>query len=259
MAKGKNGRIHLLDELRGFAIICMVFFHAFYTGYSIFGWSFAGRLLDFFTPAEPYFAALFIVISGISCHLSHSNFKRGLILAAISIALTLITWAGGFIGLDGIVIWFGILHLLAFCILFSALLEKALKKIIPLLGIAMNAAMFFITYNVGIDRGGFLNLFGYKISLPGFLYTNNWLCPFGFYTRSFYSADYFPILPWLFMFLCGYYLGMYAKKGKFPAFCYNQHIRPLSFVGKYTLWIYIFHQPVIYGLFWAISFIMSHI
>ena len=67
------------------------------------------------------------------------------------------------------------------------------------------------------------------------------------------------ILPWFFMFICGYYLGTYAKKNKFPQFFYNQHIRPLSVVGKYTLWIYIFHQPVIYGLFYALSFIMSHI
>ena len=40
MAKGKGGRIHLLDELRGFAIICMVFFHAFFTAWSMFGFEF---------------------------------------------------------------------------------------------------------------------------------------------------------------------------------------------------------------------------
>lgn len=259
MAKSKGGRIYLLDELRGFAIICMVLFHAFYTASDFFNSHVATTLLNFFMPAQPYFAAMFIVISGISSNLSHSNMKRGLILAAISIGLTLITWSAGFIGMSGIVIWFGILHLLAFSILFTALLSSVLKKIHPLLGIAMNALLFYITYNVSIDKGAYLNFFTKKIALPDFMYTSDWLSPFGFYTRSFFSSDYFPILPWFFMFLCGYYLGMYAKKGKFPKFCYNKHIRPFAFVGKYTLWIYILHQPVIYGLFSAVSFIMSHI
>ena len=259
MAKGKGGRIHLLDELRGFAIICMVFFHAFFTAWSMFGFEFGKTLFYFFQPAQPYFAALFILISGISCNLSHSNIKRGLILAGISVALTAVTYSGRFIGIYGITIWFGILHLLAFSILFVAIAWRALKKIIPIVGFIINLLLFFVTYFVSRDNGGFINLFFIKIDLPDILYTTDWLCPLGFYSENFFSSDYFPILPWFFMFICGYYLGTYAKKNKFPQFFYNQHIRPLSVVGKYTLWIYIFHQPVIYGLFYALSFIMSHI
>ncbi len=259
MAKGKGGRIFLLDELRGFAIICMVLFHAFFTASAMFGWSWGTSLYEFFLPAEPYFAALFIIISGISSNLSHSNAKRGLILAGISIALTVVTYMGKFVGIYGITIWFGILHLLAFSILFVALLGRGLRLIHPIVGMLISAALFYITYNVDLYRGGYLNLFGNTVNLPDSLYSTDLLCPFGFYSISFFSADYFPLLPWLFMFLFGYYLGMYAKKGKFPKFCYNKHIRPFAFVGKYTLWIYIFHQPVIYGLFYVISFAISHI
>ena len=66
-------RIHLIDELRGFAIFCMVFYHAFYTVGVLFNIGWAMVLLNFFTPAEPYFAGLFILISGLACNLSYSN------------------------------------------------------------------------------------------------------------------------------------------------------------------------------------------
>lgn len=62
MAAGKK-RIYLLDELRGLAVFCMVFYHAFYSMSEFFGFEIGTKLLDFFTPAEPFFAALFIVIS----------------------------------------------------------------------------------------------------------------------------------------------------------------------------------------------------
>ena len=59
-------RIHLLDELRGFAVFCMVFYHAFYSIGYFFNWDWGLVLLNFFSPAEPYFAGMFILISGIS-------------------------------------------------------------------------------------------------------------------------------------------------------------------------------------------------
>ena len=62
MAAGKK-RIYLLDELRGLAVFCMVFYHAFYSMSEFFNIAVGTKLLDFFTPAEPFFAALFIVIS----------------------------------------------------------------------------------------------------------------------------------------------------------------------------------------------------
>lgn len=259
MGKGKSNRLFLLDELRGFAIICMVLFHAFFTASEMFGWPVATKLLNFFMPAEPYFAALFIIISGISCNLSHSNAKRGLILLGISVAMTLLTYSARYIGLYGIEIWFGILHLLAICILFVALAGRGLKKIHPIVGILICAFLFYFTMHIDIYKGAHLNFFSQVVELPQSLYKNDLLCPFGFYSHDFYSADYFPLLPWLFMFLIGYYLGMYVKKGKFPKFFYNKHIRPFAFVGKYTLWIYILHQPVIYALFYAVSLVMANI
>ncbi len=44
-----------------------------------------------------------------------------------------------------------------------------------------------------------------------------------FITALFKSADYFPLIPWLFMFLFGAVFGKYAKEEKFSEFAYKSH------------------------------------
>lgn len=113
MAAGKK-RIYLLDELRGLAVFCMVFYHAFYSMSEFFNIAVGTKLLDFFTPAEPFFAALFIVISGISSRLSHNNTKRGVRLLCVALALTVVTAViMPMMHFEGAEIYFGILHLLS--------------------------------------------------------------------------------------------------------------------------------------------------
>ena len=48
-------RIHLMDELRGFAVFCMVFYHGFYTLAFLMNQSWGEWLYRFFMPAEPWF------------------------------------------------------------------------------------------------------------------------------------------------------------------------------------------------------------
>ena len=87
----RKGRIHLMDEIRGLCVLLMIFYHAFYTMSMLFHWELGTKLLVFFSPAEPFFAGLFILISGISSQLSHSNLIRGLKLLGVALALTLVT------------------------------------------------------------------------------------------------------------------------------------------------------------------------
>ena len=87
----KTGRIHLLDELRGFALLCMIFYHAFYTMFMLFHMEIGAQLIRFFMPAEPFFAGVFVLISGISSHLSKNNWSRGGKLLAVSMLITAVT------------------------------------------------------------------------------------------------------------------------------------------------------------------------
>lgn len=64
----------------------------------------------------------------------------------------------------------------------------------------------------------------------------------------FSSSDYFPLLPWVFLYWVGYFFARW-----FRARCTAQPglppkaLRPLCAVGSRTLLIYMLHQPVIYG------------
>jgi len=245
-AQAKQPRIILLDELRGFAVLLMIFYHGFYVAYAAFDFSIGKVLFDFFTPVEPFFAGLFIVISGISSRLSRSNAKRGLKLLGVALAVTLVTAVLlPLAGAGGFGIYFGILHFLALSMLAFAALRPLLDKIKPAWGAAASFALYFLTRGLtagwlGPNISGFL-----KFSLPARLYEIPWLFPLGVCTSSFSSADYFPLIPWFFIFAAGTFLGAALKQGKVPGSAYRRRVPPLAFLGRHALAVYIAHVPAV--------------
>ena len=248
-AQARKQRIHLLDELRGFAVVCMVFYHAFYSMADIFGMELGRTLLNFFMPAEPFFAGLFILISGIASRLTRSNVKRGAKLLIVAVLLTAATLLLTLFGINQ-VIWFGILHMLAVSMLAFALLQPLCDKIHPGVGMAVCAVLFLITMHIG---EGYLGFSFARLNIPQALIDLPFLFPVGIHNSLFSSADYFPVFPWIFVFFFGAFLGVYARDGKFPKCFYRSHIRAFSVVGRYALPIYIVHQPVIFGVMELIS------
>lgn len=112
--------------------------------------------------------------------------------------------------------------------------------------IAACGALFAFTANVW---DGYLGFFSIPlIPLPDVLYETNWLCWLGVYSPTFQSADYFPLLPWIFVFFGGVFLGRYARAGKFPKWTYRRHVPFLSFFGRHALVLYVVHQPVFLGI-----------
>ena len=74
------------------------------------------------------------------------------------------------------------------------------------------------------------------------------LFPLGLVAPGFFSADYFPLFPWLFVFLMGTYLGGPMKAGRFPAFFYKISPGFFGAVGRHALIVYLLHQPVLFCL-----------
>jgi len=252
-------RIRFLDEVRGLCVVLMVAYHALYVLGYLFSVSFARWLFDFFTPIQPFFAGLFVVICGISCHLSHNNLKRGVLLAAFAACLSLVMWAAvKWNVLDQYsYIWFGVLHCLAACILLYVLFSPTLRLIPPWLGILINGILLFLCWHVPYDSGGYLGIHGlFRIPLPTFEANNPWLYAFGL-CPVYGASDYFPLIPWFFCFLIGTYIGVWAKNGKFPNTLYRSRIPFLSAVGRHALWIYALHQPIIYGICYAVTYFIS--
>lgn len=252
-AASPRRRIYLMDELRGFAVFCMVFYHAFYTLAYLFNLSIGKALLFFFMPAEPWFAGLFILISGISSNLSRSNTRRGLKLAAVALIVTLATW----LVVPEERITFGILHFLAVCMILYGLAQRFLlhaDRGFQWWPVVVCAVLYLLTREIG---SGTLGIGPASVSLPSALYATDWLAPLGFHTHAFYSADYFPLLPWVFVFFAGTSLGLLAAEERFPEWTYRSRVPFFSWLGRHALVIYVLHQPVIYGVSLLVSSLFS--
>lgn len=250
-------RIALLDETRGLCVLLMVFYHLFYTAGEFFDFGAFSKLLELFSPLEPIFAGLFIVICGISSCFSHSNVLRGLKLAGVALLITVVTaFIMPWMGFDGTQIWFGVLHMLSLCILLYAPLAKPLSKIPPQIGILVSLILYVFTRFIDEGIFGIPYVDAMNIHLPQELYDCGWLFPLGFHNGQFFSADYFPLLPWSFLFLAGTFAGGWLSRASLPEAVCRVHIRPLAFMGRHALIIYVLHQPIIFALCFPLSLLI---
>lgn len=249
--KINQNRIFLIDEIRGFAILCMVLYHSVFDAIYLFDLSFPFFFSEPMNFIRDVFAGLFIFISGTACRFSRNNLKRGIICFSFGMAMTAGTW----LVMREDMIVFGILHMLGISMILFSWLRPLLDRISPKLLSGLLILFWILTSSVS---KGFLNLFWvYEVPLPEVLYETNLLSPLGFYSTTFRSADYFPMLPWFFLFLWGSLAGVPLKERKFPTFFYQSHLPFLSAVGRHTIYIYLLHQPVIFGVLSLISFLMG--
>jgi uncharacterized membrane protein len=227
----------------------MIFHHAFLDVGDVLGLSWGYDVFDKLCTVQPIFWAIFIIISGFCTRLSRNSVKRGLIVFGCALVVTFVTVPiMHLIGFVGAEIYFGILHCLGICMIVTGLLMPIIKKIDYRVGAVVCILLFLLCYKI---ESGTL-CFG-LINLPDALYSSNILAPLGFHNNSFYSADYFPILPWIFMFLFGAFVGKIAVDEKLPDLMYKKHSKFLSFVGRNSLWVYLAHQPVLYAIMMIIG------
>lgn len=240
------GRVHLIDEVRGFAIIMMVVYHTFFDLVVIFG----VKIPAFYSPLVQglviLFAGLFIFISGAACHFSHSNLRRGIVCFCLGLALT----AGTVLFMPDERILFGILHLLGASMLLFPLFAPLLRRLPPLAGMLGYLALFALLYHVPDGYVGWKGFF--SLPLPRGIYDLHGLFWLGFPGSGFFSSDYFPLIPWSFCFAAGAFFGVLVKGRRLPGWVYAPHCPPLAFVGRNTLIVYLLHQPVVYGVLWAV-------
>ncbi len=246
MAK-KSTRIFFLDEMRALALIGMVIYHAAYDLYAIFGLDF-----DFYSTGwdtlQMAVCCTFIVIAGISSRLTKNALKHGLVVLGCGILMTVFTY----FFMRSQTIWFGVLHFLGCSMIIYHLFRKSVKKAPALLGAVISFGIYLAFY--GIASGTVL--FG-NVAVPENLYFSNFLAIIGLPGPGFRSADYFPLLPWFFLFLSGCFIGKYFKERKIPDFMMNKHSDFLCKIGSNTLVIYIIHQPIIYALLYAFFWVVD--
>ncbi len=224
-----GGRIESIDAARGLCVLLMVAHHFLYDLAAFLGapwWIFTNPVLDV---AHYFFAGMFIFLSGVSSRFSHSNIRRGLKVLCAALAITLVTW------LMDMPILFGILHFLGFCMVFYGLVWRPLDKLPD-----RAAPVLYIVLLIASDVA--VNLANAAGS------DSRWLWPLGIYYPGFESADYFPIFPWLFVFLLGTWAGEKIKAGVLPKRFYELNPRFLPAVGRKAFIIYLVHQPILYAI-----------
>lgn len=223
-----------LDAVRGFLVVEMVVFHFLYDLVYLYGWN-----IPWFTGTpgqwwERTIAGGFILLSGVVAPLSRRPWRRtaGLALAAFIVTATTVFF------MPDQLIWFGILHFLAAASAMHALAGRWFAKW-PVAAAAPFLFVFLILFSLPVGHVGFGPL---QWQLPGAWYQSVLLAPLGFPPPFFQSADYFPLLPWLFLYLAGVILSPWAlaKLPRKPVGAFW-----LRWVGRNALAIYLLHQPVI--------------
>ena len=246
LAKNKTapGRYALLDELRGLDLVSMMLYHACWDLAFLFGvemkWYAA-------TPGHLWqqsICLVFILLSGFCVPLGHHTLRRGATVFGAGALITAVTLL--FMPEDRVI--FGVLTFLGAAMLLTGILEPLLQKVPPAAGLVVSAVLFALCYSVS---SGWVGVGSWKLLLPQGLYANYLTAFFGFYPEGFFSTDYFPLLPWLFLFWAGYFLHFCMGRARMEPLR-RSVCAPLGWLGRHSLVIYLLHQPVIFGVLWVI-------
>lgn len=242
-----SARLWEVDTLRGVAIILMVFYH-FTWDLVYFGWSQANLLVGPWQWFARGIATIFIFVLGVSLTLSDARetqrlgqppsfmkyLGRGGKVFGLGLIVTVSTYF--FIG-HGFVI-FGILHLLGAAIILAYPFLRSNRWV------SLGAGLLVIVAGMLVDS--------WVVSYP-------WLIWLGIKQASRYMVDYYPLLPWFGLALLGIFAGysLYpqgVRRFPLPNLAALTPIRGLRFLGRHALLIYVLHQPILIGLFMALSF-----
>ena len=246
---GHNNRFWDVDVVRGFAIIMVALYHLIFDLDNFAGYPIESTA-GFWAVFADASAFLFVFLVGLSLSISYARagaagsdrglfgkyLRRGIRIFGYGMLITLVFRLADY----GYVI-FGILHLIGLSIILAYPFLR-LRYVNLLLGLSLIAA------------GAYLRAEGFIVGgAAGVLLT-----PIGILPEGLLMPDYRPLLPWFGVVLLGVYSGNAAylvwrrKSTPSPA---PRAARPLAFLGRHTLLIYLIHQPVLIAALWALGII----
>ena len=234
-------RYALPDTLRGLTLLSMIAYHGCWDMVYILGADWPWYQSSGAYLWQQSICWTFILLSGFSFSLGRRHWRRGRLVFGCGAVVTAVT----LVVMPGQEIWFGVLTLLGSCMLLGALLERPLGRVPAGAGLVLSAALFVLTRSVNRGYLGFEGLC--LAALPGELYRNMATAYLGFPFPGFRSTDYFSLVPWLFLFLTGYFLFRLTGQ-RLAAAPDLGRCAPLEALGRRSLLVYMLHQPVLYGL-----------
>ena len=279
-----RSRFEELDLLRGLAIVGMVIYHLLFI-LNFFG--VYGVNLEF--SAMQIFAGIvrfdFLVLVGVGMVISYyrilgkmensvslgrarwcailQQWKRGAMVGGVAMVVTVATYF--YVRED--FVRFGILHLIAVSILFWSFFVERKWVVLILALVSFWMGGWFEWMRIGgVDFSG--------VWLGYFLRDRNWNAQ---------SVDYFPLFPWIGMVGIGVFLGHifypkgvrrggavdavtddgefvsgaagYARSAHYAHSCVAKLKKPICFLGRHSLAVYMIHVPVIMVVLWALRLV----
>lgn len=229
----RTQRLPVIDALRGIALVAMIIFHA--------SWNLdAFRFTQMGVVSAPAWlgfaktiAGSFLVLTGLSLALAddagHSTMARLKRIGRIALAAALVSVATYYVFPDAFV-YFGILHHIAL----AGLIAWPLLRVHWVLIVGLAAAIVFINHTVAMDAAD-----------------TRWLAWIGLSRNVPPTNDYVPVFPWFAVVLAGLLLAriILARPALMTALqAQPSWTRPLVWMGRHSLVIYLIHQPVLFGL-----------
>lgn len=235
-----RARYTLPDMLRGVAVISMVLYHTAWDLVYIFGvrWPWFGS-----AGADIWQASIawtFILLSGFCWALGRHRLRRALLVLACAAAISAVT----LILMPQNAIRFGILSLLGTGMLVTIPLDKVFRRVSPYVGLVVCGLLFVLTRHVS---AGYLGCGEWTLALPQQWYANDLTAYLGLRYAGFFSTDYVPLLPWLFLYWVGCFAYLICVRWDMMRYLSSFACPPLEWIGRRALLIYMLHQPLIYG------------
>lgn len=258
-------RFETLDTFRGLVILNMIAYHFLYDVFVIFGKDPRWYQHSVVFAWQQFICCSFIILSGfVWPYGKKKNFKRGIFVNLLGFVITAFT----LLFTPQEAIWFGILNFLGCAILLmfpvAFVYDKRQNRLhahtasrsssIGLwVGLFCSLGLFLLLRNIQHRYLGFY-MFGLSAAdmtfctIPSRWYTLKIGIPFGFPPSTFHSSDYFPLLPWFFLYVFGFFLGRILENKDWFLCLAHGRLPLINWIGRKSIWIYLFHQLICYGL-----------
>lgn len=254
-------RFHLIDTLRGFALVNMIIFHALWDVAALITQPWGIIVAQFMQSPGSYIwqqciGVSFIFISGFCWSFGRKHLRRGVELIAWGLAITVVTLCV----MPSEPVHFGVLTLLGFGTLITIFVDglvqgvtrhiasDSIRKVWGIIAAVVCIALFVFLHDVQTRT-----IWG--IVLPNRLYANNFTTLLGFPYDGFISSDYYPLIPWVFVMFAGYFLYHVCAHTRIEAALEMKLpiLTPLEWIGRHSLIIYLAHQIIIFAVVYALS------